>query len=40
MSTVQTTMVTLTINGRELTGSQPFEAFRRIIDEELIRAKR
>jgi len=28
------------INGRELTGAQPFEAFRRIIDEELILAKR
>jgi protein-disulfide isomerase len=28
------------INGRELTGAQPFEAFRRIIDEELTAAKR
>ena len=28
------------INGRELTGAQPFEAFTRIIDEELQLKKR
>src|SRR5207244_8081492 len=28
------------INGRELTGAQPFEAFKRIIDEELGLQKR
>jgi protein-disulfide isomerase len=31
---------TLFINGRLVTGAQPFEAFQKIIDEELDRARR
>src|SRR5262249_6831865 len=31
---------TFFINGRKLTGAQPFEAFKAVIDEELPRAKK